>query len=649
MVSISIGGSAAGRAVPVGHPGEADPVVGAGQLAVDQLGLGDGGAEVDVPQGGRLVLVGVARRPAGAGSSAGRPGGPVRRWWRRSGPSRPRGRGSARAPRRPARPRRSAARRGPRSWAADTAHRLLGRAPAGAARRPGRRGARGRSGPRSSSAPGARWAARCRPTPSGRRPPCPASAGSGPPCRCGCRRRRGRCGASPTPWAAGCRSRRPGPGWPSGRSGRSPAAAHAADHLASRPSRPSGRSRRPPAGLRRGVAGRCAGRAGMIGLPYPGAAAPRHRDRHRAPARPARPGRVSMYVCGPTVYDLPHLGHGRYALAFDVLRRYLVFSGLEVHYVSNVTDVDDHIIERAEAEGRDRAGGGRRVRGAVVGGDGRPGRAPPHRGPHATAYVGRHGGTGGGPRRPGRRLRDRRTASTSRSERWTATACWPTSRSTRSGRAPAVEASAEKRSPLDFALWKKAKPGEPTWPSPWGPGRPGWHTECVVMSLDLLGDGFDLHGGAIDLIFPHHENERAQAVAEGRAFARHWVHNGWVMVGGREDVEVARELHLAHRPAGSQRRPRLPPARSCAPTTDRRSRSPPRRWPTPRRRLDRLDASGPAVLPAGPAGRGARRRGGGRTTAGGGRRWTQSPRRLHGGDGRRPRHARAPSPASSRP
>ncbi len=95
-----------------------------------------------------------------------------------------------------------------------------------------------------------------------------------------------------------------------------------------------------------------------------------------------------------------------------------------------------------------------------------------------------------------------------------------------------MEAVEEKRSPLDFALWKKAKKGEPAWESPWGPGRPGWHTECVVMSLDLLGDGFDLHGGGRDLAFPHHENERAQAVAEGRPFARHWVHNGWVEVDG---------------------------------------------------------------------------------------------------------------------
>jgi cysteinyl-tRNA synthetase len=95
-----------------------------------------------------------------------------------------------------------------------------------------------------------------------------------------------------------------------------------------------------------------------------------------------------------------------------------------------------------------------------------------------------------------------------------------------------VEENEEKRSPLDFALWKKAKPGEPSWEAPWGAGRPGWHTECVVMSLDLLGDGFDLHGGGQDLAFPHHENERAQAVAEGRPFARHWVHNGWVEVEG---------------------------------------------------------------------------------------------------------------------
>ncbi|MCA1693073.1 MAG: hypothetical protein LC733_13090 [Actinobacteria bacterium] len=106
--------------------------------------------------------------------------------------------------------------------------------------------------------------------------------------------------------------------------------------------------------------------------------------------------------------------------------------------------------------------------------------------------------------------------------------------SLRAGASGRVDAGDQKRSPLDFALWKLAKPGEPRWPSPWGDGRPGWHTECVVMSLDLLGDGFDIHGGGQDLAFPHHENERAQALAAGRTFARRWVHNGFVEVAGEK-------------------------------------------------------------------------------------------------------------------
>src|SRR5581483_5029319 len=104
----------------------------------------------------------------------------------------------------------------------------------------------------------------------------------------------------------------------------------------------------------------------------------------------------------------------------------------------------------------------------------------------------------------------------------------------RAGARVEVDEAAGKRSPLDFALWKRSAPGEPSWPSPWGPGRPGWHTECVVMSLDLLGEGFDIHGGGQDLAFPHHENERAQAAACGKQFARHWVHNGFVEVGGEK-------------------------------------------------------------------------------------------------------------------
>ena len=135
-----------------------------------------------------------------------------------------------------------------------------------------------------------------------------------------------------------------------------------------------------------------------------------------------------------------------------------------------------------------------------------------------------------------------------------------------------VEADEEKRSPLDFVLWKKAKPGEPSWDAPWGAGRPGWHTECVVMSLDLLGEGFELHGGGQDLMFPHHENERAQAVADGREFARHWMHNGWVTVERREDVQVARQLHLAVRPARRAATPAPTGCWCCGPTTARPSR-----------------------------------------------------------------------------
>jgi cysteinyl-tRNA synthetase len=245
------------------------------------------------------------------------------------------------------------------------------------------------------------------------------------------------------------------------------------------------------------------------------------------------PGAVSMYVCGPTVYDLPHLGHGRYALVFDVLRRYLLFRGLRVHYVSNVTDIDDKIIGRARDEHRTEPEVAaqyeeewwRAMDALEV--------LRPDDTPHATEYVpkmvalveelverGAAYQTSDGvylsvEAVPGYGLLARQPLDTLRA-------------------GARVEAGEGKRSPLDFAVWKKAKPGEPRWPSPFGEGRPGWHTECVVMSLDLLGDGFDLHGGGIDLAFPHHENERAQAIADGRASARHWTHNGYVTVEGEK-------------------------------------------------------------------------------------------------------------------
>jgi cysteinyl-tRNA synthetase len=240
-----------------------------------------------------------------------------------------------------------------------------------------------------------------------------------------------------------------------------------------------------------------------------------------------------MYVCGPTVDGVPHLGHGRFSLVFDVLRRYLLFSGLDVTYVSNITDIEDKIIDRAAALGIDIAEFTAtnealwwRMMDAL-------GVLPPDETPHATAYVARMIELVAD-------LVGRGVAYETADGVYLSVDDVPgygllAQQSLDSLRAGArVEADEDKRSPLDFVLWKKAKEGEPSWEAPWGAGRPGWHTECVVMSLDLLGDGFELHGGGLDLKFPHHENERAQAVATGHEFSRHWVHNGWVVVDGEK-------------------------------------------------------------------------------------------------------------------
>jgi cysteinyl-tRNA synthetase len=249
------------------------------------------------------------------------------------------------------------------------------------------------------------------------------------------------------------------------------------------------------------------------------------------PLQPREPGKVSMYVCGPTVYGPPHLGHGRFSLVFDVLRRYLRWSGYEVTYVSNVTDIDDKIIDRANREQRDWREIARRCEEVWYRAMDALGVQRPDHDPHATDYVekmvalierlvarGAAYETSDGVYFAAETVDDYGLLARQPLETLKAGA--------------RVETIEEKRSPVDFALWKKAKPGEPSWPSPWGEGRPGWHTECVVMSLDILGEDFDLHGGGQDLAFPHHENERAQAVADGRRFARTWVHNGFVEVEG---------------------------------------------------------------------------------------------------------------------
>ncbi len=248
------------------------------------------------------------------------------------------------------------------------------------------------------------------------------------------------------------------------------------------------------------------------------------------PLEQRQPGVVTMYVCGLTVYDVPHIGHGRAALVFDVLRRYLEFSGVRVDHVSNVTDIDDKIIDRAAVERRSPEEVALQYEEVWWDAVDSLGVLRPTHTPHATGYVVQMV-----------QLIDelvRRGAAYETSDGVYLAVDQVDGygllarQSLDSLRAGArVEVGEEKRSPVDFVLWKKAKPGEPTWESPWGPGRPGWHTECVVMSLALLGDGFDLHGGGIDLAFPHHENERAQAIAWGRSFASHWVHHGMVTVG----------------------------------------------------------------------------------------------------------------------
>ena len=259
-------------------------------------------------------------------------------------------------------------------------------------------------------------------------------------------------------------------------------------------------------------------------------------QRAKVDLEPRQAGRVSMYVCGPTVYDVPHVGHGRTALGYDVIRRYLRWRGFDVTYVSNVTDVEDKIIARAHETGSTEPELARRYEAAWFEQLERLGVERPDHVPHATEYidamveriaelvdqghayvvegqgvyfdVASYPDYGALPHRSLEQLLDSAGAR--------------------------VEVDDAKRSPVDFALWKAAKPGEPSWDSPWGAGRPGWHIECSTMSLDLLGEGFDLHGAGDDLVFPHNENERAQAEAAGHRSARHWLHSGMVEISGEK-------------------------------------------------------------------------------------------------------------------
>ncbi len=246
---------------------------------------------------------------------------------------------------------------------------------------------------------------------------------------------------------------------------------------------------------------------------------------------PAVEGRVGMYVCGPTVQAEPHVGHGRAAVVFDLLRRHLQHSGLSVRYVQNVTDIDDKIILRARREGTDAAAVATRYGRVFERTMDALGVLPPDVRPLATGHL--------------LEMQELVTALIAadrayvvdgdvffRVRSFPAYGRLSNRRVDELVEGEDVVDADRKEDPLDFALWKAAKPGEPSWPSPWGRGRPGWHLECSAMSVAHLGAGFDIHGGGLDLVFPHHENEIAQhEAAHGTTFARHWVHNGMVTMG----------------------------------------------------------------------------------------------------------------------
>ncbi len=243
------------------------------------------------------------------------------------------------------------------------------------------------------------------------------------------------------------------------------------------------------------------------------------------------PGKVGIYLCGPTVYGPAHIGHGRATIVYDVLRRYLEWTGLEVRLVSNITDIDDAIINRANKEGRSATEIAVKCEEMWFKAMGAVNVKRPSDIPHATAYVDQmvamigtlvHNGSA-------YLVDDGVYLSVESVDDYGLLTHQHLSDMMAGGGAREVFGADNKRHPADFVLWKLSKPGEPSWPSPWGEGRPGWHSECVVMSLELLGEGFDLHCGGMDLKFPHHENERAQAVALGKRFANHWMHHNFVV------------------------------------------------------------------------------------------------------------------------
>jgi cysteinyl-tRNA synthetase len=247
---------------------------------------------------------------------------------------------------------------------------------------------------------------------------------------------------------------------------------------------------------------------------------------------PHEPGHVSIYLCGATVQAAPHIGHIRSGLNFDLMRRWFVYRGYEVTFVRNVTDIDDKIIVKAAEQNRPWWSIGydnERAFGAAYDG---LGCLPPTYEPRATGHI------------PEmiemmRALIDRGHAYAAEGNVYFDVRSYDgylqlSNQELDNLLQPESEGETGKRDPRDFAMWKAAKPGEPSWETPWGRGRPGWHLECSAMAHKYLGSAFDLHGGGVDLVFPHHENEIAQSKAYGDEFARYWAHNAWVTLSGEK-------------------------------------------------------------------------------------------------------------------
>jgi cysteinyl-tRNA synthetase len=250
--------------------------------------------------------------------------------------------------------------------------------------------------------------------------------------------------------------------------------------------------------------------------------------------RPRNGNQVNFYCCGPTVYDYFHIGNARPLIMFDIFRRYLEYRGYSVNYIVNITDIDDKIINRANTEGIGWQDVAKKYSDAFFDGLDRLGvrRATVH--PFATAHINDMIALI-------KTLVDKNHAYESGGDVYFDIASFP-SYGKLSGRdieqlqaGARVEVGDRKRHPLDFALWKTSKPGEPSWESPWGPGRPGWHIECSAMSMRYAGGSLDIHAGGQDLIFPHHENETAQSeAATGTPFAMYWMHNGFLDIEGEK-------------------------------------------------------------------------------------------------------------------